>query len=328
MSLIKFLDTASSAYYAGNPIISDSQFDYLAEAVGYSKVGARPEYKVAKHMYRMYSLQKYYPGEGRPPLQDYNGQKVVTPKLDGAAVSFLYVNGQLVEALTRGDGIEGQVITDKFIGNYKSVVPTELKTEDAKKLTLQIVGEIVAPKDIVNARNYASGALNLNSLEEFQERELYFVAYDVLGYEAEYYTQKLQFLQDNFFDTVANSDFCDMFPQDGMVTRINSEKLFKECGYTSKHPRGAFATKSRSAGIKTILREVIWQTGKSGKVTPVAIFDPVVIDGANISRATLNNPGYIEALNLDIGDYVFVERAGGIIPSIVGSESFSEQELT
>ena len=88
-------------------------------------------------------------------------------------------------------------------------------------------------------------------------------------------------------------------------------------GYTSKHPRGAYALKERTAGIKTKILDVIWQTGKSGKVTPVAILEPIEIDGATVSRATLNNFGFIEALGVQIGDSVMVERAGGIIPRII-----------
>ena len=104
------------------------------------------------------------------------------------------------------------------------------------------------------------------------------------------------------------------------MVRVNLQKDYDDLGFTSKHPRGAYAIKNRTSGLGTILREVIWQTGKSGKVTPVAIFDPICIDGANISRATLNNPGFIKALDLDIGDMVYIERAGGIIPCVVRSE--------
>ena len=89
-------------------------------------------------------------------------------------------------------------------------------------------------------------------------------------------------------------------------------------GFTSKHPRGAFAVKERSEGVKTTILDVIWDTGKTGKVTPVAILEPINIDGARVARATLNNPGFIEALGVGIGDSVMVERAGGIIPRIIG----------
>lgn len=312
-SLINFLDSASAAYYSGNPIISDNQFDYLAELIQYNKVGARVLSKTAKHAIPLLSLQKFYPGEGKAPLAEYTKQKITTPKLDGAAVSHYYIEGQLVQSLTRGDGIEGQIITDKML--LSCIVGSTIDYT----LPLQITGEIVASKDIPNSRNYASGALNLNDLNEFSSRELYFVAYDCSA-EFEYYSQKLEFLRSLGFKTVADEEFCANFPHDGIVTRVNLEKDYAELGSTSKHPRGAYATKSRSSGLRTTLREVIWQTGKSGKITPVAIFDPICIDGANITRATLNNPGYIRALNLDIGDFLYIERAGNIIPCVLRSE--------
>lgn len=314
-SLSNFLDNASKQYYDGTPIISDSQFDYLADMIGYNRLGAQVSGKTTKHEYPMYSLQKYYAGEGKVPLADYTKQKVSTPKLDGAAISALYVGGMLVQVLKRGDGETGEIITDKFIIATR---PLPLSIEYKGKL--QVTGEIVAPKTIPNARNYASGALGLLDALEFAQRDLYFVAYDCAGVEYDYYTQKLDFLHEQGFKTVQDQEFCDNFPHDGIVTRINSQADYDALGFTSKHPRGAFATKSRSEGTGTVLREVIWQTGKSGKVTPVAIFDPIIIDGANVSRATLNNAGFIAALNLDIGDTIFVERAGGIIPCVIRSE--------
>jgi DNA ligase (NAD+) len=316
-SISEFLDTASKAYYAGSPVITDNQFDYLADMIGYNRLGAAPERGlIAKHTYKMYSLQKYYAGEGKVPLADYQKQKVTTPKLDGAAISILYVNGFLTQVLKRGDGEEGEVITDKFIICPNKLLPISIECLD----TIQVTGEIVAPKSIPNARNYASGALGLLDIQEFASRDLYFVAYDCSGKDFDYYTQKLEFLHNLGFRTVEDSEFCDNFPQDGAVIRINLQKDYDELGFTSKHPRGAYAIKTRSSGIGTTLRDVIWQTGKSGKVTPVAIFDSICIDGANVSRATLNNPGFIKALDLDIGDTVFIERAGGIIPCVVRSE--------
>lgn len=317
-SLFSFLDKASEAYYKGNPIISDQQFDLLADMCGYSKVGAKTSGKVtAKHRYQMYSLQKYFVGEGTPPLQDYQKAKTTTPKLDGAAISLLYVDGWLVEALTRGDGIEGQIITDKFVGSPCSIVPTYLQ---GLLGTIQVTGEVVTSKARPNARNYAAGALNLNDVQEFNTRELYFVAYDVHGITCDYYEQELDELHKLGFRTVLDTDYCSEFPQDGTVVRISSNRDFDSMGFTSKHPRGAYAVKTRSNGVASTLREVVWQCGRSGKVTPVAIFDPIVIEGATVTRATLNNPGYIKALDLDIGDTVYVARAGEIIPQIIRAE--------
>ncbi len=310
----EFLDAASEAYYEGKPFISDAQFDYLADLISYNRVGAAPKGLTRPHKYPMYSLQKYYAGEGKVPLQSYTGQKITTPKLDGAALSLNYARGQLVEALTRGDGEIGQVVTDKFM--VTAIVPRNLPQTD----TIQVTGELVAPKHIANARNYSSGALGLNDVSEFASRELFFVAYDVHGIQFDYYSQKLEYLHSLGFKTVADTEFCDSFPHDGAVVRINKQSDYDAEGHTSKFPRGAYAIKNRSSGVPTILREVVWQTGKSGKCTPVAVFDPIVLDGATVTRATLNNPKYIRALNLDIGDTLFVERSGGIIPCILRSE--------
>jgi DNA ligase (NAD+) len=101
-----------------------------------------------------------------------------------------------------------------------------------------------------------------------------------------------------------------------MVYRVNDNALFNELGYTAKSPRGAYALKERSEGADTILLDVIWQTSKSGRVTPVAVLQEVVIEDAKITRATLNNVAFIEALDIQIGDMVHVIRAGSIIPCI------------
>ena len=314
--LKEFLDQASVMYYRGTPIITDAQFDTLADSIDYSVVGTKVYGTTAKHCYPLYSLQKFYPGESKAPLADYTLPKVTSPKLDGAAIALTYLRGVLIEVLTRGDGIEGQVVTDKFLAT--NIVPKLFNIYSDKPI--QVSGELVAPKTIANARNYAAGALNLKDVEEFKSRDLYFVAYGLQGVFLSTYSQQIKVLERNGFKTVLDLDFCENFNHDGIVTRVDSIADFEQLGYTSKHPRGAFATKTRSAGVATILRDVIWQTGRTGRVTPVAVFDPVVIDGANVSRATLNNPGFIEALDLDIGDTIFVEKAGDIIPSVIRSE--------
>lgn len=309
--LQEYLDMASEAYYRGAPVISDEQYDALEALIEYTKVGAAAKQAVP-HKYRMYSLQKYYKDEGKVPLQDYNKPKVGSSKLDGAAISLLYVDGRLSLALTRGDGIEGQDITEKFLFNPKTIVPVQTNLPGI----VQVTGEIVAPSTINNARNYAAGALNLNDIDEFNSRDLTFVAYGMTP-STDFYLSDMNMLKANGFHIVTDEDFCSQFPQDGLVIRVNSNIDYENFGYTSKHPRGAFAIKERKEGVVTTLLDVIWQTGKSGKVTPVAIIEPVVIGGATINRATLNNVGYIKALDLDIGDQVEVQRAGEIIPQIV-----------
>jgi DNA ligase (NAD+) len=119
------------------------------------------------------------------------------------------------------------------------------------------------------------------------------------------------------FGVINEPDLDKIFPCDGIVFRVNDNKTFYEMGFTAKHPRGAYAKKERAAHVETKLLDVEWQVGKSGKVTPVAILEPVYIGDALVSRATLNNPGFIEMLDLRIGDTVAIIRSGEIIPCIL-----------
>jgi NAD-dependent DNA ligase len=308
--ITQYLDSASAAYYAGSPFITDVQFDTLAESVGYYAVGAKQNSKTERHLYQMYSLQKYYEDEGTQPLQGI--RSIATSiKLDGAALSLLYVDGNLVRVLTRGDGVEGQIITDKFLGN--SIVPQTVPFLGV----YQITGEIVAPLNIENSRNYAAGALNLKDAAEFKTRALSFFAYGIQPSLASTFNQDMDALRLAGFGVINEPDLDKIFPCDGIVFRVNDNKEFYELGFTAKHPRGAYAKKERAAHVETKLLAVEWQVGKSGKVSPVAILEPVYIGDALVSRATLNNPGFIEMLDLRIGDTVAIIRAGEIIPCIL-----------
>jgi DNA ligase (NAD+) len=306
----QFLDSASKAYYAGSPIISDEQFDRLAESHGYNSVGAKQHDNKAKHLFQMYSLQKYYEDEGTRPLEGIKSI-ATSVKLDGAAISLLYVDGSLVRALTRGDGVEGQLITDKLLATH--LVPHEIPVAGV----VQITGEIVAPINIENSRNYAAGSLNLKDVNEFKTRALSFFAYGVQPTLCDTFNDDMRELQAYGFGVIIESDLDKIFPCDGVVFRVNDNKQFFDMGYTAKHPRGAYAKKERAAHVETTLLNVEWQVGKSGKVTPVAILEPVYIGDALVSRATLNNPGFIEMLDLRIGDRVAIIRSGEIIPCIL-----------
>jgi DNA ligase (NAD+) len=302
------LDKASKDYYEGNPFLSDEEFDRLAEKEEYEPVGYNPDAK-RKHMFPLYSLQKVFEGEGVAP--NLGDDIIETPKLDGAAIALQYKEGRLFKVVTRGDGEEGVDVTDKFM--CTNIIPTTLKYWN----DLQITGEIVAPKEIPNARNYAAGALNLKDINDFKQRDLTFIAYNAQPCFSTTYTNDMYILEASGFNTVTKGDWS-RFPEDGKVFRVNDNPRFEELGFTSHHPRGAYALKTREEGVVTTLLDVIWQTGKSGKVTPVAILDPIEIDDAKISRATLNNMAYIDSLNLEIGCQVEVIRAGKIIPCVVG----------
>lgn len=312
--LEEFLNNASRHYYAGNPIISDNQFDHLADTCGYGAVGARQHENTQKHLYPMYSLQKHYEDDNKPSPLHGERNVTMTPKLDGAAVSLLYVAGVFTRALTRGDGKEGRDITDKMA----RLVPQHLNHMNLNPTGIyQITGEVCAPLHVENSRNYAAGALNLGSVEEFATRSVEFFAYGVFPYPTTNFTSDVKVLSGCGFNTVHDKNLTEIYPTDGLVFRVDSNARFDELGYTSKHPRGAYARKERGECVETTIVAVEWQVGKSGKVTPVAILDPVMVGDAQVSRATLNNPGFIQALGLQIGDTVAVRRAGEIIPEIV-----------
>lgn len=309
----EFLNKAAEAYYRGKELlIDDDQFDRLSELLNYSEVGYKVDGKTAKHQYQMWSLDKFF-GKKESLGAPWDHDVVESPKLDGAAVSLLYVNGDLVQMLTRGDGISGQIITEK--ASFIEGIPSTCMFG----ICNQITGEVVASKDNINSRNYVSGALALKDLEEFKTRKLRFIAYDVQPKLTDSYKKDLRFLENHGFTTIISRDIdFSLYPHDGLVIRINNNDTYDSMGYTAHHPKGAIAVKERKDAVVTILEDVIWQVGKSGRVTPVAILQPVDINGAMVSRATLNNVHFLESLDLYIGCKVAVIRSGEIIPTIVG----------
>jgi NAD-dependent DNA ligase len=299
----KFLDSLSASYYVGNPQVTDAEFDALAAQYNYKNVGYTPTNGV-RHFYPMYSLQKCFNLEEAP----INTTGCTSShKLDGAAISLLYVDGRLELGLTRGDGITGQDITEKC---YK-IAPSRISINGI----VQITGEVVAPKTIENARNYAAGALNMKDTEAFAFKEVQFIAYGLQGFDVDTYSLSMSALGDAGFRTIL-SDTSE-FPTDGIVYRLSDNKIYEKLGYTSKHPRGAFALKTQKEGVPTILRDVVWALGRSGVISPVAHFDPINIEGALVSKATLHNIDYIKLLNLEIGCKIEVIRSGEIIPRIL-----------
>ena len=290
--------------------MTDPEWDALYD--GLEEIGYTPESGVP-HKYQMYSLQKTFDNE---ELENWlrvkhEGQLVTcTPKLDGAAVSIMYRDGNLSSALTRGNGKIGLDILNKI----QYLVPTKINYLKE----IQIDGEVVAPTSIPNARNYAAGSLNLKDPLEFKARcnELRFVAYDMRPYFIESWVDVLHMVESFGISTVYSID-ASLYPQDGKVFRLDDTKYWSEQGFTAHHPRGSLAFKEQKDGVITTLKDVEWQTGKSGVVTPVAILEPVMIGDALVQRATLHNMAHIEQLGLEIGCKVEVIRSGEIIPRIV-----------
>lgn len=324
MTIKSFMEACSKAYYAGEPSISNEEYDAL-EAIHGQVIGGTGD---VSHMYRMYSLKKHYDKDGALPLN--KSECVSTPKLDGAAVDIFYVDGHFQHALTRGDGVKGRDISNKVL---TLGIPV---TIDSTKPT-QITGEVVAVKSVKNYRNYASGALNLKELSEWEQRKtdgnMRFIAYNVQQVQnrwgiSDLYDKDMETLFSWGFEVVTcctlpcgeEQKVCwsDIYPTDGIVYRLKDNNKFNSLGFTDKFPRGAVAWKEEQEMSVTTLLDVEWQTGKSGKVTPVAILETVTIEDSEVSRATLNNISYIEALGLEIGCSVGVILAGEIIPKIVG----------
>ncbi len=315
--MIEYIKKLQEAYYAGEPEISNEEYDALVDRFGEEAIGSGGDFK---HMFRMFSLQKVYPCRGDvPPL---SGTDIVeTPKLDGAACSLLYVDELRVQGNTRGDGFSSPTTLEPWKLDLLEI-PRALVGQPVA----QITGEVVTTKRVPNERNFASGALQLQDPAEFLQRVdeggLVFIAYSVqkssdsVGL-SDCYLGDMKVLGYYDFHTVIDKDWSDC-PQDGIVYRYRSNKDFFNAGFTDRFPKGAYAEKEDEAAEETVLLDIIWETGKTGKVTPKAIFEPVVIDDANISRATLNNAGYLEAMGLEIGDTIRVIRAGGIIPKILG----------
>ena len=301
-----FLEKASAMYYSGTPILSDAEFDALARLYNYDTVGHTVTDGIP-HLYKMYSLQKVFDLNA---VESSTSPMVRTPKLDGAAVSLQYVNGHIAQALTRGDGNLGRDITLKL----EELVPNVISI----KGKIQITGEVVAPDTIPNARNFAAGSLNLKDSSEFRSRAqtLKFVAYDIQGAKYERLSDAMDHLARNGFEVITHFDSSG-YPTDGEVFRVDNYEAFYKLGYTAHHPRGAFALKEQKDGVITELLDVVWQVGKSGVVSPVAILRPVEVGDALVSRATLHNIEYIRSLNLEIGCSVEVIRSGEIIPRIV-----------
>ena len=302
-------------YEEGTSPIDDYEWDLLDDN---QTVGYTPK-ESTRHLYQLFSLQKSF---SEQEVWDWTEDKEVveTPKLDGAAISLVYNNGVLVRATSRGDGVRGVDIT----ANVCHLVPNRIGYQSL----CQIDGEVVAPSSIPNARNFAAGALNLKSVEEFKQRvpNLFFVVHDMRpNNDFEYWSDKLDFCytlgfhtDTTFLDNIYFIDnIDDEFPTDGLVYRIDNLKEWEAAGFTAHHPRGSIAFKEQKAGVVTTLLDVVWQTGKSGVVTPVAHLEPVMIGEAKVSRATLHNMEYINELGLELGCQVEVIRSGEIIPRIL-----------
>ena len=309
-SLKKIVLHHDKLYYdEGRPVLKDEEYDGLfdqlveMEKLQGWKDADSPTIRVTSirgkvnHPHKLYSLNKIY------DASDVDSRfTIVTPKLDGVNLSITYKNTELTLMLTRGDGEKGESVM--HLSRVIKGVPTKIREPD-----ITIVGEVVTDNaNVENFRNYVAGALGLKSSIDAKDKNLRFIAHDVLGTDSNY-TDRMALAENLGFTTVLSDEDFSKYPQDGIVYRTDSRELELELGHTSKFPRFAVALKQKEHySAATTLQDIVWAVGRSGVVTPVGILDPVVLDGATVSRVVLHNIEFIEQNNLGRGDSILIER--------------------
>ncbi len=362
-------------YVLDNPMISDFNFDqklkqlqdleaqypeFAGENSPTKRVGGTitKNFKTVKHDFRMYSLDNSYSKDDlldwenriKKVLGDVSIEYTCELKYDGASISITYENGKLVRAVTRGDGFQGDDVTNN-IKTIKSI-PIVLKGNYPEKFDIR--GEIILPfagfekmnQDLIeigdtpysNPRNTASGSLKLQNSAEVAKRPLDCLLYSIIGSNVNFKTQfeGLEQARNWGFKVPINSilaknindvfDFIDVWDKkrhelpyetDGVVVKINNIHYQEEFGFTAKSPRWAMAYKFKSEQVSTVLKSISYQVGRTGSITPVANLEPVQLAGTIVKRASLHNADQIEKLDIRVGDTVFVEKGGEIIPKII-----------
>jgi DNA ligase (NAD+) len=363
-------------YVLDQPTISDFEFDqklkqlqelenqypeYFDENSPTQRVGGRitKNFETVVHTTRMYSLDNSYSKEDvidwenriQKVLGNVNLQYTCELKYDGASISITYENGKLIKAITRGDGIQGDNVTNN-IRTIKSI-PLELKGNYPQRFDIR--GEIILPlegfnkmnQDLIeigetpysNPRNTASGSLKLQDSSEVAIRPLecllYFIVGDNLNVNSQFESleaarkwgfkvPKETILASNMKEVFEFIDYWDIhrhdlpYETDGVVIKVNDFQQQEELGYTAKAPRWAIAYKFKSEQAATMLHSISYQVGRTGAITPVANLEPVQLAGTIVKRASMHNADQIEKLDIRIGDTVFVEKGGEIIPKIIG----------
>ncbi|MES2545730.1 MAG: NAD-dependent DNA ligase LigA [Bacteroidota bacterium] len=362
-------------YVLDNPTISDFDFDtklkqlqelensnpdFFDENSPTQRVGGTvtKNFQTVKHEYRMYSLDNSYSKEDlidwekriQKVLGDVPLEYTCELKYDGASISITYENGKLKRAVTRGDGFQGDEVTN----NIKTIKSIPLELKGNFPFTFDIRGEIILPfagfekmnQELIeigetpysNPRNTASGSLKLQDSSEVSKRPLDCLLYSLIGNNLPFSSQieglesarkwgfkvpkeaKLALNLDEVFEFI---DYWDIhrhqlpYETDGVVVKVNSFQYQEELGYTAKSPRWAMAYKFKSEQVSTKLNSISYQVGRTGSITPVANLQPVQLAGTIVKRASLHNADQIEKLDIRIGDTVFVEKGGEIIPKII-----------
>lgn len=386
LELRELLHKYNNLYYVQNaPVISDIEFDKLMHELidleerhpelydpnsPTQRVGSdlSKGFEQAEHRYPMLSLDNTYnEQEVRDFFQRVSGllnepfEICCELKYDGLSISLIYEDGKLVQAVTRGDGVKGDIVTDN-VRTIKSV-PLVLQKGDWPR-NFEIRGEVLMPWTsferlnaerelqeeplFANPRNAASGTLKLQNPQEVSRRQLDSYLYYLLGeqlpcdghYENMMEAQKWGFkVSDHMKKCTTIDEVLDYInywdterknlpvATDGIVLKVNSLRQQRNLGFKAKSPRWAIAYKFQAERQLTRLNSVSYQVGRTGAVTPVANLDPVQLSGTVVKRATLHNADIIKGLDLHIGDMVYVEKGGEIIPKITGVDMDSRSLL-
>jgi DNA ligase (NAD+) len=362
-------------YVLDQPAISDYEFDlklaqlqnlenqhpdFFDESSPTQRVGGAitKNFETVPHEHRMYSLDNSYSKEDllewekriQKVLGEVSLEYTCELKYDGASISITYENGKLKRAVTRGDGFQGDDVTNN-IKTIKSI-PLQLKGNYPPKFDVR--GEIILPfagfekmnQELIeigetpysNPRNTASGSLKLQDSTEVAKRPLDCLLYFLIGNQLPFNSQfeslesarswgfkapKEAKLANNLEEVFQFIDYWDTnrhnlpYETDGVVVKVNSFQYQEELGYTAKSPRWAIAYKFKSEQVATRLNSISYQVGRTGAITPVANLEPVQLAGTIVKRASLHNADQIEKLDIRVGDTVFVEKGGEIIPKII-----------
>ncbi|MCX6220288.1 MAG: NAD-dependent DNA ligase LigA [Bacteroidia bacterium] len=365
-------------YKLNQPVISDFEFDMLMSDLlaleskfpqfadpnsPTRRVGSdiSREFQQVVHQYPMLSLSNSYSdtevSEFVQRVEKFSGEKpdyVCELKLDGTSISLTYQDGELLRAVTRGDGEKGDDVT----ANVRTIRSIPLKLQGNYPALFEIRGEIVMPFAVfdalnceraeqgeqlfANPRNAASGTLKLQNSSMVASRKLDAYFYYILGESLpeDGHYELLQQATKWGFQISPHAQKCRdaaeilqfllvwdqkreelPFATDGVVIKVNSKRVQEELGYTAKSPRWAIAYKFKAERVATKLLSVDFQVGRTGAVTPVANLEPVQLGGTVVKRASLHNADVIESLDLHVNDIVFVEKGGEIIPKIVGVDT-------
>ncbi|GMT45419.1 MAG: DNA ligase [bacterium] len=362
-------------YVLAQPLISDFEFDQKLKEleqleVSYPefvrpdspthRVGGEPtkDFPSVKHKYPMLSLSNSY---SLDEIREFdarvrkaigqNVEYVCELKYDGLAISLTYTDGLLTQAVTRGDGVQGDEVTN----NVKTIRSIPLRLRGHYPPELEIRGEIVMPRaeferlnnereeigdnPFANPRNAAAGSLKMQDPKEVAKRNLdaylYYIPNPPENVKTHY--DALKQAKTMGLKVSDNMAICKNMDQimeyindwdrgrrhlpydiDGIVIKVNDLDLQQQLGFTAKNPRWAIAYKFKAERVETLLESIDYQVGRTGAVTPVANLQPVQLAGTTVKRASLHNADIIARLDVRIGDTVYVEKGGEIIPKIIG----------